>query len=76
MELFLRDHPNQVVSLANAASVPANMREFLSWAQRHYRTDVTASTVERKTGEPASAVPAQVDAQIFLAKVRMRVSLQ
>ena len=31
------------------------MREFLSWAQRHYRIDVTASNVERKTGGPASA---------------------
>ena len=31
------------------------MREFLSWAQRHYRIDVTASTVERKTGGLASA---------------------
>ena len=31
------------------------MREILSWAQRHYRIDVTASTVERKTSEPASA---------------------
>ena len=31
------------------------MREFLSWAQRQYRIDVTASTVERKTGGPASA---------------------
>ena len=39
----------------NAKSVPANMREFLFWAQRHYRIDVTASTVERKTGEPTSA---------------------
>ena len=30
------------------------MRELLSWAQRHYGVDVTASTVERKTGGPAS----------------------
>ena len=55
--IVLRDYPKQVVSLAKAKSVPANMREFLSWAQRHYRIDVTASTVERKTGEPASADP-------------------
>ena len=31
------------------------MREFLSWAKRHYRIDVTAATVERKTSELASA---------------------
>ena len=31
------------------------MREFLSCAQRHYRIDVTASTVERKTGGSTSA---------------------
>ena len=55
--IVLRDYPKQVVSLAKAKSVPANMREFFSWAQRHYRIDVTASTVERKTGEPASADP-------------------
>ena len=48
MELFLRDYPKQVVSLAKAKSVPTNMREFLSWAQRHCCIDVTASTVERK----------------------------
>ena len=53
--IVLRDYPKQVVSLAKAASVPTNMREFLSWAQRHYRIDVTASTVERKTGGLASA---------------------
>ena len=37
--------------------MPANIREFLSWAQRHYRIDVTASTVQRKTGEPTSVGP-------------------
>ena len=31
------------------------MRDFLSWAQRHYCIDVTASTVERKTDGLASA---------------------
>ena len=31
-----------------------NMREFLSWAQRHYRIDATTSTVERKSGGMAS----------------------
>ena len=55
--LVVRDYPKQVVSLAKAKSVPTNMREFLSWAQRHYRIDVTASTVERNTGEPVSAGP-------------------
>ena len=49
----LRDYPKQVVSLTKAKSVPTNMREFFSWAQRHYRMDVTASTVERETGGPA-----------------------
>ena len=49
---FLRDYPKQVVSLAKF--VLANMPEFLSCAQRHYRIDVTAFTVERKTGGQAS----------------------
>ena len=31
------------------------MREFLCWAQGRYRIDETTSTVERKTGGPASA---------------------
>ena len=53
----LRDYPKQGVSLAKAKSVPANMCEVLSWAQRHYRIDVTASTVQRKTGEPTSIGP-------------------
>ena len=44
--IALRDYPKQVVSLTKAKSVPANIREFLSGAQRHYRIDVTASTVE------------------------------
>ena len=55
MELFLRNYPKQVALLTKAKSVPTNIREFLSGAQRHYRTDVTASTVERKTGGLASA---------------------
>ena len=42
--IVLRDYPKQVVSLAKAKNVPTNMREFLSWAQKHYRFDVTAST--------------------------------
>ena len=75
MELFCGIIRNKVVSLVKAKSVPANMREFLSWAQRHYRIDVTASTVERKTDEPTSElVRAQVDAKILHTKVRMRVS--
>ena len=53
--LVLRDYPKQVVSLAKAKSVPTNVHAFLCWAQRHYRIDVTASTMERKTGGPASA---------------------
>ena len=53
--IVLRDSPKQVVSLAKAKSVPTNMREILPWAQRHYRIDVTASTVGRKTGGPVSA---------------------
>ena len=53
--IVLSDYPKQVVSLTKAKSVPTHMREFLSWAQRHYRIDVTASTVERKTSGPASA---------------------
>ena len=53
----LRDYQKQVVSLAKAKSVPANMREFLSGAQRHCRIDVTASTLQRKTGESTSVGP-------------------
>ena len=53
--IVLRDYPKQVISLAKAKSVSANMREFVSWAQRHYRIAVTARTLERKTGELASA---------------------
>ena len=45
--IVLRDYQKQVESLAKAKSVLANMRECLSWVQRHYRIDVTASTVER-----------------------------
>ena len=53
--IVLRDYPKQIVSMTQAKSVSTNMREFLSWAQRQYRFDVTASTVERKTGVLASA---------------------
>ena len=38
--LVLRDYPKQVVSLAKAKSVPANMREFLSLGHK----DITALT--------------------------------
>ena len=31
--IVLRDYPKQVISLAKAKSVPANVRESLSWAQ-------------------------------------------
>ena len=53
--IVLRDDPNQVVSRTKAKSVPTNMCQFFFWAQRHFRIDVTASTVERKTGVLASA---------------------
>ena len=43
--IVLHDYPKQVVTLAKAKSVTTNMREFLSWAQRHCRIDVAASTV-------------------------------
>ena len=48
--IVLGDYPKQVVSLTKARSVPTSTREFLSWAQTHYRIDETASIVERKTG--------------------------
>ena len=73
MELFLRDYPKQVVTLAKAKSVPTNMREFLSWAQRHYRIDVTASTVERKTVGWHLPARAQVDAKSLLTNVRTSI---
>ena len=63
--IVLRDYPKQVVKLTTAKSVPTNVREFLFWAQRLYRIDVTASTAERKT--------AQVEAKSFPTKVRTRI---
>ena len=72
--IVLRDYPKPVVSLAKAKSVPANMREFLSWAQRHYRIEVTAPTVQRKTGEPTSVGPCPGGARILHTRVRMCVS--
>ena len=68
---FFARLPEQVVSLAKAKSVPANMREFLSWAQRHHRIDVTATIVEAKQAGRHLLVRAQVDAKIFLIKVRV-----
>ena len=53
--VVLRDYPKHIVLLGTAKTVSTNMREFLSWAQRHYRIDVASSTVERKTGVLASA---------------------
>ena len=53
--IVLRDYPEQVLSLAKAKSVLANMRELLSWAHGQCRIDVTASTVERKIGGLAFA---------------------
>ena len=67
--IVLRDYQKQVVSMTKAKSVPINMREFLSWAHRHYRLD---STVERKTGGPTSAGTCQVDAKSCPTKVRTR----
>ena len=64
----LRDCQNQVVSLAKAKSVPANMRKFLSWAQRHYRIDVTAPTLQHKTGEPTSVGPSPGGCKDFTHK--------
>ena len=66
--IVLRGYPKQVVSLAKAKSVPGNMREFLSWAQRHYRIDVTASTVQRTTFEPASVGPCPGGCKDFTQK--------
>ena len=68
--VVLRDYSKQVVSLAKAKSVPANLREFLSSAQRHY---VTVSSVQRITGEPTS-VGVSRWVQRLHTKVRMRVS--
>ena len=55
--VVLRDSPKQVVSLIKVESMPANMREFLSWTQRHYRIDATTSTLRRKTGQPTFVDP-------------------
>ena len=75
--IVLRDYPKQVKPLAKSTSVPANMREFLSWAKRHYRTDVDG--IHCRTQKHASRhllVRAQVDARIFLTKVLIRFSLE
>ena len=61
--IVLHDYPKQVLSLAMAKSVPANMREFLSWAQRHYRIDVTASTVQ--TQDKWASICRYVSRRIF-----------
>ena len=71
--IVLRDFPKQVVSLTKAKSLSTNMREFLSWTQRHYRNDVTASTVERKTGGLASTGVCPTGCKEFLTKVRTRL---
>ena len=55
--VVLRDFAQQVVSLFKAESVPANMREFLSWTKIHYRIDATTSTLQCKTDEPTLVVP-------------------
>ena len=66
--IVLRDFPKQVVSLVKAKSVLANMREFLSCAQRYYRIDVTASSVQRKTCEPTSVGPCPGGCKYFTHK--------
>ena len=66
--IVLRDYPEQVLSLAKAKSVSANMREFLSWAQRQYRIDVTVSTVERKIGGLAYSVACPDGCKCFTRK--------
>ena len=50
MELFCAIFRNKLYRRPKQRALPTNMREFLSWAQRHYRIDVTAPTAERKTG--------------------------
>ena len=68
--IVLRDYPKQVVTLTKAKSVSTtNMREFLSWAQRHYRIDVTASTNARQVGQHL-LVRVQVDVNRCFTKVR------
>ena len=52
--VVLRDYPKQVVSLAKTKKTLQSCMSF-SWAQRHDRIDVTASTVEHRTGGPTSA---------------------
>ena len=70
--IVLRDYPKQVVTLTKAKSVSTNMREFLSWAQRHYRIDVTASTNARQVDQHL-LVRVQVDVNRSLTKVRTRI---
>ena len=53
--IVLRDYPKQVVSLIKSKERLHNHARVSLLAQRNYRTDVTASTVERKTGGLASA---------------------
>ena len=64
-----QDYSKQVVSLFKAQSVPANMRDFLSWTQKHYRTDATTSTLQRNM-----LFRVQVDAKSFLPRVRKNIS--
>ena len=66
--IVLRDYLKQVASLTKAKGVSTNMREFLCWAQRHYRIEVTASTVESKMGGLASAGACPVGCKEFSHK--------
>ena len=49
--VILRDYPKQVVSLTKAKKRAYEHARVSFLAQRHYRIDVTASIVERKTGD-------------------------
>ena len=52
----LRDYPKQVVSSIEAENAPANMREFLTWTQKHCHIDAKTSVSQRKTDETSFVV--------------------
>ena len=55
--IVLRDFPKQIVSLTTAKSVPTNIREFLSCAQRHYRIDVVQVDVKSFLTKARTRIP-------------------
>ena len=55
--VVLRDCPKQIVSLTKAQSVPTNMREFLSCAQRHDRIDVVQVDVKSFLTKARTRIP-------------------